>query len=191
MSNIVELNMNSQKYLQWIEEGYNIISQDGINCINIESIARRINKNKSSFYHYFGDVDFFEAELLKFHIHKAGQFAELAKKCKSIKPDLLNLFIEHKTDLLFHKQLRINRDNPVYKKCFEIAFKKLDQAMIDNWADFLGLKNQKIFARTFLHLIAENFLLQITEQTFDYEWLNNYLDDVNAIFKQMSTKPKN
>ncbi|MGK0388382.1 MAG: AcrR family transcriptional regulator [Maribacter sp.] len=182
--------MSSQKSLQWVEEGYNLFSKNGINSINIESIARRINKNKSSFYHYFGDIDFFEAELLKFHIHKAEQFAELAKKCKSIKPELLNLFIEHKTDLLFHKQLRINRHKPAYKKCFETAFEKLDEAMIDNWADFLGLKTQQLFAKTFLHLIAENFLLQITEQTFDYNWLNNYLDDVNSIFKQMSTRPK-
>jgi AcrR family transcriptional regulator len=181
--------MSSQKSLLWIEEGYHLISQNGINSINIEFIARRINKSKSSFYHYFGDVEIFEAELLKFHINKVEQFAELAKNCKSIRPDLLRLFIEYKTDFFFHKQLRINRDNPAFKKCFETAFEKVAHAIIDNWTDFLGLKNQPLFAKTFLHLIAENFLLQITEQTFNYEWLNNYLDDINYILKQMSTKP--
>jgi len=182
--------MSNQKSLLWIEEGYNRIAYNGIKSINIESIAKGINKNKSSFYHYFGDVENFEAELLKFHINKVEQFAENAKGCKSIKPDLLRLFIDYKTDFFFHKQLRINRSIPAFRICFETAFEKVDQAIIDNWADFLGLQNQQLFAKTFLHLIAENFLLQITEQTFNYEWLHNYLDSINDILKQMGAKPK-
>ena len=182
--------MSNPRALQWIREGYNMVSKNGTNSINIESIARTINKNKSSFYHYFGDIKIFETELLDFHIQQVEIFSNSIKDCERIRPDVLNVFIEYKTDLLFHKQLRISRDNPEHKKCFEKAFKKVEEAFIDKWANFLGLDKQKLFAATFLHLIAENFLLQITEQGFDYDWLNRYLENVYTVLKQMDPKPK-
>ncbi len=67
--------MSNQKSLQWIEEGYLMISRNGFSSLKIETIARSISKNKSSFYHYFGDVEVFEEELLKYHIYKVEQFA--------------------------------------------------------------------------------------------------------------------
>ena len=65
----------------------------------------------------------------------------------------------------------------------------MEEASIDKWMEFLGLNQQRMFAGTFLHLVAENFLLQITEETYNYEWLNNYLEDINGVLKQMSTAP--
>ena len=180
--------MSSKKYLQWIEEGYSLASNNGIKSLNIELTARRLNKNKSSFYHYFGDIEVFLEELLKLHINKVEQLAKLAKNCKSVNPELLNLFIEYKDDLFFHKQLRINRDEPEFKRCFEEAFKKVDNAIIDQWSDFLGLQDQPLFAQAFLYLIADNFLLQITPQTFNYEWLNKYLKGISTLLIQMNTK---
>lgn len=179
--------MMSEKSQRWIEEGYDMISKTGISSIKVESIARKINKNKSSFYYYFGDTEQFLDELLAYHITRVEQFAVVAKACKQVRPDLLQLFVEYKTDFFFHKQLRINRDNPQMKKCFETAFEKVDQAIIEQWAAFLDLTSQPLLARTFLHLVAENFLLQITESTFNYQWLDNYLGDVNSIFRQMNT----
>ena len=161
------------------------MAKDGINSINIESISRRVNKNKSSFYHYFGDLGSFESELLNYHIQQAEAFSKKITECEKIKPDVIKVFIEYKTDLLFHKQLRINRENPEYQRCFERAFKELEVAFIDKWAGFLGLNDRKLFAAAFLQLIAENFLLQITEYTFDYDWLDRYLDSIYVILQQM------
>ncbi|MCR9288191.1 MAG: hypothetical protein NXI23_12495 [Bacteroidetes bacterium] len=180
--------MKRDKKLQWIKEGYYMASKDGIKNLNVESIGRNINKNKSSFYHYFGDIEIFETELLEFHVQQVEIFAQLAANCERIRPDLLNLFIEHKTDLFFHKQLRINRENQAYKKCYEEAFIKLEQGIMNKWTDFLGLNNQQLFSQTFLNLISENFLLQITHKSFNFEWLNNYLEEVHAILKQMNSK---
>ncbi|MBT8220631.1 MAG: TetR/AcrR family transcriptional regulator [Bacteroidia bacterium] len=181
--------MKEQKKLEWITAGYEMIAQNGMKSIRIESIARQLNKNKSSFYHYFGDAEIFDDELLEYHTAQIRKFADRAKDCEHIRPDLLNLFIEHKTDLFFHKQLRINRHTPKYKACFERSFQQLEDAIIDKWADFLGLENKTLFARAFLNLIAENFLLQITENTFSYQWLDEYLDEVQGLLKQMGTSP--
>jgi dTDP-4-dehydrorhamnose reductase len=89
--------------------------------------------------------------------------------------------------LLFHRQLRIQRGNPRYKACFEKAFQKTEEVMIDQWASFFQLEGQPNFAKTFLHLVSENFLLQIHEDTYGEAWLNNYLEEITNILKQMYT----
>jgi AcrR family transcriptional regulator len=154
--------MSSPRALLWIEEGYQMVARNGIKGINIEAIARSIQKNKSSFYHYFGDLEIFEAALLDFHVQQAENLAEQIYACDRIRPDVLKVFLDNKIDLFFHKQLRINREYPQYKSCFEQAFSKMEEAFVDKWADFLGLQHQPLFAASFLHLIAENFLLKIT-----------------------------
>ena len=111
-------------------------------------------------------LEVFESGLLDFHIQQVEIFSEAIKACETIQPDVLNLFLEYKTDLFFHKQLRINRDKAEFKKCFEKAFSKVEEALLDKWTDYLGLGDQQLFATAFLRLIAENFLLQMSERNF-------------------------
>ena len=179
--------MKENKKLEWIEEGYRLVAEHGFKSINIESIARAIGKNKSSFYHYFGDTEIYQSELLDYHLERSETFANQVSRCKNMKPDLVNIFVDHKTDLFFHKWLRINRANPEYKKCFERVFENYENAILEEWANFLGLEQQRLFAQTFLHLIAENFLLQITWETYNYDWLSKYLDEISDVLQQMNS----
>ena len=168
-----------------------MVSELGFKSLNIESLARSLDKNKSSFYHYFGDLEIFESELLDHHLELARGFAEEVAACENIRTDMINVFVEHKADLFFHKRLRINRSNPAYKKCFEKVFDLYENAILDQWSEFLGLQNQRMFARTFLRLITENFLLQITQDSFTHEWLDNYLREVAGVLQQMHVSPDN
>ena len=179
--------MKELKKSSWIEKGYLQVSESGFNSLNIESIARKIQKNKSSFYHYFGSMDVFIDALLQHHLKRADEFSTKIRECETIRPEMVDLFIEYRPDLFFHKQLRINRDNPDFKKCFEIVFGKYEQAILDQWAKFLGLNEQKLFARTYLHLVSENFLLKISPETYSRDWLNDYLEDISAVLNQMNS----
>lgn len=164
-----------------------MIAENGFNRISIESIARSMSKSKSSFYHYFGDLELFIEDLLDHHEERSVLFAREISTCEHIRPDMVNIFVDYKTDLFFHKQLRINRANPTYKQCFEKVFHKYEVAILDNWAIFLGLEKQKAFAQAFLHLIAENFLLKITLDSYSHEWLDNYLEEIAVMLRQMNT----
>jgi len=176
----------SRKSVLWIQQGYLKVAEEGFSNLNIESLARELDKSKSSFYHYFGDLEVFESGLLDFHIQQVEIFSEAIKACETIQPDVLNLFLEYKTDLFFHKQLRINRDKAEFKKCFEKAFSKVEEALLDKWTDYLGLGDQQLFATAFLRLIAENFLLQMSERNFGEKWLNNYLEEIASLLRQMN-----
>ena len=171
----------------WLEKGYGMISQKGFTNVNVESIARTINKNKSSFYHYFGDWDGYEESLLTYHLNLAEEFALKLNGCQHIIPDMVDIFLEHKTDIFFHKQLRINRDRPHFKKCFESVFNIFEKAILEKWKSFLMLENHSFLAAKILALLSENFLLKITYENYTQEWMYNYLlevvqlvDDINS-----------
>jgi AcrR family transcriptional regulator len=172
--------------LEWIEKGYEMMAMEGSGSLRVEVLSRVIGKNKSSFYYHFGGMEAFEQALLAYHMECVDQMAEKIQQCQNIRPDLFHLFLAHQTDLFFHKQLRIHRDNAIYQACFTDAFSKIETAMLPQWGSFFGLSEQHFFARVFLGLIAENFLLQITPQTLSYDWLNQYLKYIHSFWLQLN-----
>jgi AcrR family transcriptional regulator len=102
--------MNESKEI-WIKIGYESFAQSGQNGLKIEPLAKKVGKNKSSFYHYFADLELYLDELLKHHINQSKIIAEKEKKSKNISPELIDILVEHKTDILFNRQLRINRNS--------------------------------------------------------------------------------
>ena len=177
--------MKGQKKLEWIAEGYRVVSLEGFGSLNVESIGRAIQKNKSSFYHYFGDMEIFEAELLDYHLERSRTFADEIAACEQILPGMVDIFLAYQTDVLFHKRLRFKREDPAYKACFEKVFKMFEEAVMDKWTIFLGLDANSRLAATFLHFISENFLLQITPKNFTAAWMENYLQEVTQLLQQM------
>jgi len=168
--------MESQKKQAWIKEGYQMVANTGFTTINIKSIAFALKRSKSSFYHYFGDKAIFESELLQYHLDRVEAFSQAVTKCKSIRPDYLHLLLEYKTDFLFHKQLRLNRDNPTHKKCFEKAFGIYSIAALDLWVDFFGLPQNRFFVQTFLHF-----------ENYTFSWLDNYVEELYNMLKQLKS----
>jgi AcrR family transcriptional regulator len=178
--------MKGKKKYEWIEKGYQMVSALGFAEVKVESIARLLNKNKSSFYHYFGDWEVFEEALLDHHINLAKQFAADANSCQNIIPDLVNLFIDHKTDIFFHKQLRINREKAQFKKCFESVYSMFEEAIAERWTSFMKLEDQAYLATKILNLLSENFLLQITDENFTSSWLEDYLLEASKLMQHMN-----
>jgi AcrR family transcriptional regulator len=166
------------KQQPWIEAGYKQIAKHGFRGITVEELSRLTAKSKSSFYHYFVSMEIFESDLLAYHIHRSKELARRAQQCSTVKPDLLEVLVEYKLDLLFHKQLRIHRDKSQYEECFKQAFKAFESGILSSWINYLGLQQHPSFARSYLGLIAENFLLQITEDRLSMDWLSNYVDEV-------------
>ena len=176
----------------WILVGYNIFSKEGQTGLKIEVIARKVGKSKSSFYHHFADIEIFTELLLNYHLERAIVIAEMEKCCNNVVPDLLNVLIEVKEDLLFNRQLRINRQIPAFKNCFEKSSKAVGEAILGIWAEMLGLGDNSHLAQMVLNLSLENFYLQITEETLTYEWLLNYVRDLKTMVHgfQMNEKKK-
>ena len=165
----------------WILEGYKLFSKEGTKELKIEVIARKVNKSKSSFYHLFADVDCFMEELLAFHLEQAKIIADRESLCNSIDPALICLLLEVKEDLLFNRQLRVNRSNVSFKRCFEKANQLVGNAFLEVWAKEIGLGHKPKLAEIFFGLVLENFYLQLTEETLTYEWLSDYFKNIRLM----------
>lgn len=174
--------MNDNKEI-WIKTGYENFAITGQSGLKIEPLAKKVGKNKSSFYHYFADLELYIDELLEYHIKQSSIIAEKEKKATSINPELIEIIVEHKIDILFNRQLRINRDNKKLFKTLEKSNEIIGNDFVMLWVRDLELKlNQKQLESIF-ELAIENFYLQINAENLNPQWLADYFNNLKRIVK--------
>jgi len=54
--------------ISWITKGYRSFAYEGPNGLKVERLSNDVGKNKSSFYHLFGDLEIFQDNLLTYHL---------------------------------------------------------------------------------------------------------------------------
>lgn len=175
---------------QWIKIGYKIFSEKGPDGIKVQTISKVMGKSKSSFYHFFSDKEIFIEALLNYHLERATLIIEKEKQCKNVNPELIEVLLEFKEDLLFSRQLRIHRDVKVYKDCFEKINQMSAEAILGIWSEMLDLKDNSASANMVFNLSLENFYLQITEETLTFKWLDNYTKELKAMVESIQSSHK-
>lgn len=168
----------------WIEQGNLLFSLSGPSVLKVEVLARDVGKSKSSFYHHFADMDLFIDCLLRHHMQQVHLIAAREAACRNVDPELLEVLVEFKLDMLFSRQLRIHRDVPAYRNCYEETNRHAVQSIIDIWADTMGLSEKSYLATMVLQLTMENFFLQITEETLNMQWLKAYAQELKVMVRE-------
>jgi AcrR family transcriptional regulator len=165
----------------WIRTGYAIFAQSGQAGLKIEPLAKQVGKSKSSFYHLFADLEIFIETLLKYHIEQSHRIARKERNAQTIDPELINVLVEHKTDLLFNRQLRINRNILAFNETLCQSNKIIGDAFKTAWSKDLNAQlSQKQIEGVFT-LALENFYLQINADNINYEWLSDYFAKLKAV----------
>jgi AcrR family transcriptional regulator len=172
--------MNESKNI-WIENGYKMYSSTGISGIKIEKLAKKIEKSKSSFYHYFADLECFEEVLFDHHYKQCLILAEKEKSCKTIYPDLINILLEHKTDLLFNRQLRIDRNNITVEKALEKSQKILGNYALMLWTKQINIKLSTDQLEGLFEIATDDFYMRINDNNLNYEFLSSYFKNLTQI----------
>lgn len=182
--------MNDNIKQPWIHIGYDGFSKQGPKGLKVELMAKLVNKNKSSFYHHFADMEVFIECLLHYHLERTKFIVARTKECKNMVPEMLQLLVEVKEDLLFNRQLRIHRHLPEFKTCFEKANKPVEDAFLKIWSEALELGENEQLAQIVLNLAVENFYLQITEETLTYDWILTYFNEIRTMVIGIKTIKK-
>jgi len=87
--------------------------------MSISQVGKEIGASRSSFYHHFGDLEFFIDELLAAHYEVCQEFDRQAQKnCQNLIPDLYRELAKHPVSLQFHIQLFRHRDRPSFNYLF-------------------------------------------------------------------------
>lgn len=175
--------MKQDKKRIWLQAGYEIFALKGPGGLQVEPIAKIVGKNKSSFYHYFANMEIFLDELLAHHITQVKLMCEKENKAKHFNPDIIHIFIEHKMDVLFNKQLRLHQENEAFRKVLQVSDKDLAEVYTFLLkTDFqLNLKQKEV--DSFFQLALHNFFLQINADNLNFEWLASYFDEIKRLAK--------
>ncbi|MEO1435584.1 MAG: TetR/AcrR family transcriptional regulator [Bacteroidota bacterium] len=169
---------------EWILAGYAAFAQAGPGGLKVEALARAVQKSKSSFYHYFADLEIFTEQLLAYHSERAQMITIRESECQNVDPELLEVFVEFKQDLLFNRQLRVHREKPGFEACFQAVNAQVGLAILPIWSAFLGLPSNSPLASLVLTLTVENFFLQITADNLNMKWLQNYVQGLRQMVRQ-------
>jgi hypothetical protein len=98
---------------------------------------------------------------------------------------MLDLLVSVKEDILFQRQLRINRNVPAFGRCIAQAHGPIEEALLELWTQALGLEGRGQLAGAMLKLVVDNFYLRITADSFDQAWLRGYLDEIRGMVAGM------
>lgn len=175
--------MKQDRKIAWIEVGYELFAHKGLSGLQVEPLAKLVGKNKSSFYHLFADLDNFLGDLLNHHISQVKRMCEKESQAQKFNPDIIHILVEHKMDILFNKQLRLDHHKPEFKK----ALKTTDEGMAEIYTFLLksdlklNLKQKGI--DSFFQLALNNFFLQINADNLNAPWLAHYFEEIKAMAK--------
>jgi AcrR family transcriptional regulator len=168
----------------WILAGYETFAITGENGLKIEQLSKEVGISKSSFYHHFADLEIFKEKLLLHHLNQSVIIAAKENKAKKINPDLINILIEHKTDLLFNRQLRINANNLRFKDVLIKSNNIIGTDFIKLWLSDTKIKLTPQQTEGLFELAMENFYLQINHDNINQNWLELYFDNLNRISRK-------
>lgn len=181
--------MNKPSQQVWILRGYQTFAYEGPKGLKVERLARDIDKNKSSFYHHFADLEVFTGQLLEHHMQQAIIMADKEADCHSLEA-LIEVLLEHKNDLLFNRQLRIHRENEDFRICFVKTNELTFQSFAPLWAKLLELEDNSHLANMVLQLSIENFYIQITDETLNREWLTKHFRELQTLVREFKKTGK-
>jgi AcrR family transcriptional regulator len=165
----------------WIKKGYEIFAVSGQSALKIEPLAKTVGKSKSSFYHHFADLELFTDHLLKHHIKQSIIIAAKEQQAKNINPELINILVEHRMDMLFNRQLRIHQNIQSFSNTLVQSNKIVGDAFVTVWARDLNLQLTQRQLEGVFTLALENFFLQINAGNLTHEWLSAYFANLKKI----------
>ncbi|MCU0328963.1 MAG: TetR/AcrR family transcriptional regulator [Chitinophagales bacterium] len=163
----------------WILAGYEAFATEGKSGLVIERMAKAIGKNKSSFYHYFGEMELFLEALMTHHIHQSHCIAEKENKAESLDPELIDILLEHKIDLLFNRQLRFYQHEELFSKTLKKSNEIIGFEFVKLWKNQLEVSFSLPQLIGLFDLIIENFFLKINPDNITRPWLQNYFEQIN------------
>jgi len=175
--------VNSQTL--WIEAGFQLLLREGHEGIQIERLARILKKNKSGFYHYFGTLDNYFKELMRYHSQLANKLIEDTVAAKDFDPGFLNVMVTHKDAVMGHMQLIRNRHIELFAATFTETSAKIDEALLPLWVRHIEATEQPEAALRYFEMIRDMFFSRISFDSFHYDYLHTIATEAKTIISAL------
>jgi AcrR family transcriptional regulator len=175
----------------WIDAGYVLFSENGLEAIQIEPLARAINLNKSGFYHYFGDRDSFLEALMVHHLKQAEKIAGEYHQMKQFLPDVVDILIRYKVPIMAQMQLVRNKHNTILLGSYNKTKSMFDLAILPFWAKYLELENNHSLAHQYFDMVRDMFYARLSLETYNSESITKMIVEAKEFVHDLRQKQKN
>lgn len=166
-------------YQIWMNAGYAVFSEEGPSGIQVERLARDLDKNKSGFYHFFEDREKFFELLMKEHLGRLDLLSFQIRRIKSFDPEYIQFLMENRETVLFQMQLVRNRENPLFGITMEQFSARVTSAVLPVWSNYLGTSvtvSGKLWG-----IIRDTFYSRVTPDNFNFEWMSELSKEVKKL----------
>jgi len=177
----------------WIEAGYELFTEEGLEGLQVERLARITGLNKSGYYHYFGDRETYLEKLMDHHFKHATAYANDLKQVKHFDPEYIELLIKYTPALMFTNQLIKNRKHKLLFGTQQSINEMIDPVLIKIFADFIGHNDHLEFAEKYYNQVKYMFHAQITPENMNYPFLRDFLYEAREVIQnavELATKTK-
>ena len=168
----------------WADAGYSLFAEEGLDGLQVERLARILQLNKSSFYHYFGDLEVYCAELLRLHEQKADIFYDEIRHIKSIDPEYFQKVVEHKVTMMFQVQLYHTKSKPAYYNLAEMIDEKEGPILQHIWNEYLGFGDNADLAVRYFIIVRDMVYRRISLQNMTAEFLREIFTEAKTVMNQ-------
>ncbi|GAA0881216.1 hypothetical protein GCM10009119_41860 [Algoriphagus jejuensis] len=166
----------------WLNLGYKLFSEEGHEGLQIERLARILGKNKSGFYHFFGDKDTFLERLMELHLEREEALAPKFIVLEKIDSQFIRLMVENKEAILFQTQLVKNRDLKLFQETYHHTNQVIEGVVQSVWVKYLGVSEE--VSMKYWRLIRDTFYARVTSKTFNQEWLLDFIEEAKSILSE-------
>ena len=174
----------------WTEQGYALFAEGGLDGIQVERLARITQLNKSGFYHYFGDLDVYCAELLRLHEQKCDNYLNEISHIKTIDPEYFQVVVAYKVSALFQMQLYRCKNNPAFYNAAEMIDQKEDVILRGLWSDYLGFGDKPDLAMRYFTIVRDMFYARVSLQNLTYEFQRKLATEARMLVHQMAEEQR-
>jgi AcrR family transcriptional regulator len=169
----------TDSFVNWLNLGYELFSEEGHEGLQVERLSRILGKNKSGFYHYFGNRETFLKRLMQMHFANEEALIPRLIKLGGVDQRFLNLLVENKQTILFQTQLVKNRDIALFQETYLSVNELIEDAVRPVWVSYLGVS--EVLAMKYWRLIRDTFYARVTAATFNQDWLSDFVNEAKSI----------
>ncbi len=170
----------------WTEAGYDLFAEEGLEGLQVERLARILQLNKSGFYHYFGDLEGYCDELLKFHQHRVTQYCNRVREVKRIDPDYLHVLIEFKVPTLFQMQLGRIKNKPAFHEVEKWVDHQEEVVIQQLWCNYIDTEISAELTMRYFDMFRSMFYARVGVENFTLPFVTSIFEEAKAVLNQVS-----
>jgi AcrR family transcriptional regulator len=173
--------ITSHRITRWLEAGYSLFIDEGQYGINVEQLAKALGRNKSAFYHFFGDKETFMEFLFDYHMTKVDSFIEDMKVIDEYDPHYIHLLIKHHRIILFNSQLIKNSRNKLFENALHQVNMRMDECILPIWTKYVGLEHNPDLSKRYHTIIRDYMFVRITPELCNYSFLSGLAGEARLL----------